>query len=484
MLNNYELFNLSDVGRRREKNEDYYATYQNKEWLLMILCDGMGGVKGGQVASRLAVKAIGEYFKKKFEEPVSFFQKSVAVANKAVKRKAQSDPELSQMGTTLVALLYNGSEVYYAHVGDSRLYLLRNGVLKQLTSDHSYVNEMVKRGLIKPDEAQSHQMKNRITRCIGLLESEPEICPAPLRVQEGDIFLLCSDGLTDMVTTETIRKIITKAPSIETAGEELIKEANLNGGKDNITVQLLKVTSNPVNGVRLNGSSATSQTRQKPGTKIFLLPIPVILLALLLWFFMSASLRDKLNLNTPSNHNEEQFNTNEPGSPDFFRLSPNARANFPPPLLLMPPDRDVPESGVISDSIYNYYYPKGEVIFKYPERDTLVKIISRGKPPLPKLKNLRLKGGCEKLSQLSIYPIRVKQDTVFLALATDKTISDSLFTEDPIISKVLSPDSQFIGPQDTLKLILHKESGSQVLADTLKEKSAEGSKNENHLRHL
>lgn len=241
MVKNYELFNISDSGKKRHNNEDYYAAFQNDNWLLLVLCDGMGGVEGGEIASQLAVKAIGEYFKKKFKEPISFFKNSVKFANEVILKRSSQKSHLAEMGTTLVALLFNGKEVYYAHVGDSRLYLFRNKQLKQLTHDHTYVGELVKRGVLNNNQAKNHQYKNRISRCIGYLNSEPEISTSAIPVEEGDIFLLCSDGLTDMVSDEKIAEILSSYRSLDNISQKLVNEANKNGGRDNITIQLLKI---------------------------------------------------------------------------------------------------------------------------------------------------------------------------------------------------------------------------------------------------
>ncbi|APF19792.1 protein serine/threonine phosphatase [Caldithrix abyssi DSM 13497] len=241
MVKNYELFNISDVGKRRQNNEDYYAAFQNEGWLLLVLCDGMGGVEGGEIASQLAVKAIGEYFKKKFNEPISFFVNSVKFANEVIRKRSAQKQHLAEMGTTLVAVLFNGKEIFYAHVGDSRLYLFRDKKLIQLTNDHTYVSELVKRGVLSNSQATNHQYKNRISRCIGYLNSEPEIASSPVPVKEGDIFLLCSDGLTDMVSDEKIAQILNSTSNLDKTAQKLIREANKNGGRDNITIQLLKI---------------------------------------------------------------------------------------------------------------------------------------------------------------------------------------------------------------------------------------------------
>lgn len=232
--NAHRIYGCSHQGMLRTNNEDSF--YVDCGLNFMVVADGMGGAAAGEVASGLAVKVVSDIVSGcggKFSRDV--LKAAVAEANKKVFEEAV-DSQRSGMGCTLVVFAARGSEFMACHVGDSRLYLYRGGKIYQLTKDHSYVNELVERGIITAEEATVHPEKNVITRCIGTRQSvEADIIFNGLR--EGDVYLACSDGLTNELSDEDIAMILGSAAE-ERAASELVDLANMNGGRDNITVCL------------------------------------------------------------------------------------------------------------------------------------------------------------------------------------------------------------------------------------------------------
>src|SRR5215216_90928 len=227
---------LSHPGRRRRHNEDSYVVQPP----LFAVADGMGGAKAGEVASGLAAAAVQE----RDGEGQSGEARVAALieeANRRVFRRASEDREASGMGTTMTVALVEGDEVAIGHVGDSRAYLIREGRLEQLTDDHSLVAELVRSGKITPEEADSHPQRSVITRALGT-ESDVDVDTFVIDAQQGDLFLLCSDGLTSMVDDERVRQIVDGArPDLERAARDLVDAANRAGGEDNITVVLFEI---------------------------------------------------------------------------------------------------------------------------------------------------------------------------------------------------------------------------------------------------
>ena len=240
----------TDVGMKRKNNQDSYAVFSKSGYFCAVVCDGMGGAKGGNVASGLAVKTFSAVIKKAFsarsaddfsERDIKLLLKSaVDEANEAVYRKSVSDPELEGMGTTLVAALVCLCGTYAVNVGDSRLYRQVDGVIQQISKDHSFVQYLIDRGEIDPDEAATHPNKNIILRALGVNE---RVEGDYYRIDSYHRILLCSDGLTNHVSDELIGEIISgaymqKKLSYKARIERLIEEANANGGLDNITAVL------------------------------------------------------------------------------------------------------------------------------------------------------------------------------------------------------------------------------------------------------
>lgn len=236
-------FAKTDVGIKRTTNQDYVYSNEGKVGSfhnLFIVADGMGGHKAGDHASRLCVETLVDNLRNsEYITPVSMFEDAIEVANKAVYDEARTNIEYDGMGTTLVACTEQEDKLYIANIGDSRLYMVRDGIV-QITTDHSLVEEMVKQGNITHSEARVHPQKNIITRALGINE-EVQADFYEVDIRRNDVILMCSDGLSNMVEDDTIEYIIKHRESIEQAGEALVKAANDNGGSDNITVILVEI---------------------------------------------------------------------------------------------------------------------------------------------------------------------------------------------------------------------------------------------------
>jgi serine/threonine protein phosphatase PrpC len=230
----------SDIGRVRINNEDCMLV--DAQLGLLIVADGMGGHAGGEVASALAVEAIAAYVQGHLTGPdadqtAALLQAAIRTADEAIWTNACAHRELRGMGTTVVLALCQGEQVHIAHVGDSRAYLLHQGVLRQLTEDHSVVAQLIRAGQLTPRRARSHPLRHQITRSLGSGDAVAELhCVA---WQRGDYLLLCSDGLTNMVEDRHLEELILQAGAdVQTACEALVARANANGGNDNISVIL------------------------------------------------------------------------------------------------------------------------------------------------------------------------------------------------------------------------------------------------------
>jgi len=222
----------SDIGRLRKRNEDAYLLKDG----LFVVADGMGGHRGGDVASNLALETIESATSPKFtlQELVD----EIKNANHAVLERGESDRDLRGMGTTITAVMVEDSKAHVAHVGDSRAYLLRGGTLQQLTEDHTLVQRMVREGRLSEDEAARHPQRSVLTRALGVDEEIP-VDELTLDVHPGDRVLVCTDGLTSMVDRNRIQKILEREKDPQIAADKLIDAANKAGGDDNITVIVL-----------------------------------------------------------------------------------------------------------------------------------------------------------------------------------------------------------------------------------------------------
>lgn len=233
----------TDVGNKRSMNQDFFycnenavGSFQN----LFIVADGMGGHKAGDHASKLCVSSMVDSIEgSSHKTPVTIFEEAVSKANSVIYQAAKENIEFEGMGTTMVACTMVDSTMYVANIGDSRLYLLRE-TLSQITDDHSLVEELVKQGNLTESEARVHPQKNIITRALGT-DQQVSADYFEVSVRKGDIVLLCSDGLSNMLDDEDMEYIVKRSNTLEEAGTQLVAQANQNGGDDNITVVLAQV---------------------------------------------------------------------------------------------------------------------------------------------------------------------------------------------------------------------------------------------------
>lgn len=244
-----KTFSMTDIGRRRETNQDYMFTSENAVGNLpnlFLVADGMGGHAAGDYASRFTVEKIVEHIKQsKDEEPVALLEKAVAYANRLLLEEANADAKKAGMGTTLVGATCMDDKLYVANIGDSRLYVINQEKIIQITRDHSLVEEMVRMGEMDKEDAREHPDKNIITRAIGV-GAEVLVDFFEVKVSQGDTILLCSDGLTNMIEDKDIKQIVLGQRDIVEKAERLVQTANENGGRDNITVVLMEPFSNEV----------------------------------------------------------------------------------------------------------------------------------------------------------------------------------------------------------------------------------------------
>jgi protein phosphatase len=229
---------FTDPGRKRRRNEDSFVI----EPPLFAVADGMGGAQAGEVASRLAAAAFREFHEADHLDAEERLAAIIQEANRRIFDRASSDAQVSGMGTTITAALVGEDALAIGHVGDSRAYRLRAGRLEQITDDHSLVADLVRSGRLSPEEADTHPQRSVITRALGT-DPEVDVDTFTVAVEPGDLFLLCSDGLTTMVGDDEIHELVTGARGLEQAGKGLVKAANRAGGEDNVTVVLFQLES-------------------------------------------------------------------------------------------------------------------------------------------------------------------------------------------------------------------------------------------------
>ncbi len=237
MLRVIEQYSATDTGRQRRANEDSLLARTP----LFVVADGMGGAQAGEVASRTAVEVFrGGLGEDASSDPEGSLVARAQEANTRIHELSQANAEQAGMGTTLTAAYVGAEEVSVAHVGDSRAYCLRDGELLRLTDDHSLVDELLRQGKLTPEEAEDHPQRSIITRALGP-EPEVEVDTRTHRARAGDVYLLCSDGLTTMIAEADVGAILRSASSLRDAGEALLAAANEAGGRDNITVVLFRL---------------------------------------------------------------------------------------------------------------------------------------------------------------------------------------------------------------------------------------------------
>jgi PPM family protein phosphatase len=254
MLMDVKAIGLTHVGRQRQHNEDAFLVQPDAR--LFLVADGMGGHAAGEIASRIAVDSISEFiihtkeddgtwphaYDEHFKRSTNRLMAAVRMANTRVLEAMRKDARLRGMGTTVVACLADGATVSVAHVGDSRAYLIRDGQISRITNDHSWVFEQVQAGMLTEAEAEKHPLRNVITRALGgALQVNPDA--SEIEAVPGDVFLLCSDGLTGLVPEPEIQRIVTASDGdLHVACQQLIDAANERGGLDNVTAVLVETT--------------------------------------------------------------------------------------------------------------------------------------------------------------------------------------------------------------------------------------------------
>lgn len=244
-----EVASLSDLGCQRDDNEDSYLYWEpaseaefQRKGRLAVIADGMGGHEGGQEASRLAVETVREVYDQGFrDDPQAALVESFAAAHARIQSFAEQHPVFHGMGTTCTALVLRGRQLYFAHVGDSRLYLVRGARILRLTRDHSYVGRLVESGIVRAEDAEKHPQRHILTAALGA-GSEVVVDGADqgITVQDGDDLLLCTDGLWSVVSEEELQTAVRSHPPAECCAA-LVKLARQRGGPDNITLQVLRV---------------------------------------------------------------------------------------------------------------------------------------------------------------------------------------------------------------------------------------------------
>jgi PPM family protein phosphatase len=244
-----EVASLTDVGCQRENNEDSYLYWEpagdeefRRKGRLAVIADGMGGHEGGQEASRMAVETVREVYDRGFRgDPQTALAESFAVAHTRIQDFAERHPAFHGMGTTCTALVLRDRQLYFAHIGDSRLYLVRDARILRLTRDHSYVGRLVESGIVRAEDAEKHPQRHILTAALGAgREVAVDGAEQGLSLQDGDALLLCTDGLWSVVTEEELEAAVSGNPPAECCAA-LVKLARERGAPDNITLQVLRV---------------------------------------------------------------------------------------------------------------------------------------------------------------------------------------------------------------------------------------------------
>lgn len=291
----YEFGNATDVGCVRTKNEDSFVLYKaadqkqfQKRGHLALVCDGMGGARGGSTASTMAVETIGRsYYTSRSDDPRTAITQAIKEANSRINQRSRSEETLAGMGTTAVAAILLSDHAYIAHVGDSRCYFIRNKEIGQVTEDHTMVQKMVRQGLITSEQARNHPESHVLNRSVGVSpEVEIDLTMEPVLLQPGDILVLCSDGLSGPVMDDEIRQIAVANPA-QHASEKLIELAKERGGPDNITVQIIRVHSQEPDEI---GTTTMRLAPLRRGPSMWLVWVLIALFAAViafgaLWYF-------------------------------------------------------------------------------------------------------------------------------------------------------------------------------------------------------
>ena len=293
-MENYIIANCTDTGRTRRVNEDSMVTFDSPNGRVVAVCDGMGGQNAGDVASQLAVAVIQDILSDNtFATPEEAITSSVIAANQAILRKASMNEDMQGMGATCVMLIVKDGKVYYGSIGDSRIYYIANGMIRQITKDQSYVQTLVDAGQITLAEAEHHQDKNQITNALGVEGMTPPVIgQMPIIPEPNSTFLLCSDGLSGMINNNTILNTVSRYDlTLNERAQMLVEQANEAGGLDNITVQLVEfpaedMAMSPMGSPSV--SSAIAQPKKKSHAVLYSLIAVLLVIAVAggaYWYF-------------------------------------------------------------------------------------------------------------------------------------------------------------------------------------------------------
>ncbi|MDE5924690.1 MAG: Stp1/IreP family PP2C-type Ser/Thr phosphatase [Muribaculaceae bacterium] len=310
MEQNFKIANRTDVGAVRQVNEDSMITFDSPNGQVVVVCDGMGGQAAGDLASRLACDIIQDILSNNvFGTPAEAITRAVMAANQGILHRAASNPDLDGMGSTCVIVIVKDGQAYYGWIGDSRIYYYSGGVLRQISKDESYVQQLVDAGQITAEEAENHPQKNEITNALGFSGmTPPQLCAAPITPEPGSVLLLCSDGLSGMVDNAGMQHVLSNsAMSIQEKVDTLVSMANAAGGLDNITVQLIEfgapaaaISSAPHASESKSGSGSSNRTMLAAGISAV-----VLLVAFVSYYFVSSSSDETLSTNSKSSAKTE-----------------------------------------------------------------------------------------------------------------------------------------------------------------------------------
>ncbi len=241
-MKNFHFGSHTDIGHVRKQNEDAMGYYETSNGYVFVVCDGMGGAAGGATASRMAVNSIKIFFQHQYyPDPQAAIRQAIQYANQQIFQAAQNAPGMQGMGTTCVVVVVRNDQVFYGHVGDSRLYHLSQGKITRATKDHSFVQALVDQGVITDDEAETHPRRNELLRALGTQPMvEIEVASNPIVPDRNDLFLLCTDGLNGLVHDKSIESTLNSPIDVEHKAIKLVQMANNLGGYDNTTVQLIE----------------------------------------------------------------------------------------------------------------------------------------------------------------------------------------------------------------------------------------------------
>lgn len=300
-MENYIIANCTHPGKVRDVNEDSMVVFDSPNGRVVAVCDGMGGQNAGDVASQLAVAVIQDILTDNtFNTPEEAINRSIVAANQAILHKASQNAGYSGMGATCVMLIIKDGMVYYGSVGDSRIYYIANHMIRQLTKDQSYVQTLVDAGQLSAEAAEHHQDKNQITNALGVEGMTPPVIGTlPITPEPNSVFLLCSDGLSGMISNNAILKtVIRHELSLQERAQSLIRQANEAGGLDNITVQLVEFPANASVAGRVSNPAVTYRGKKSSNKSQTMLYSFIVCLLLMIigggvyWYWEQSKQKD------------------------------------------------------------------------------------------------------------------------------------------------------------------------------------------------